>query len=79
MPLDGVIPQLQVLPLPYLSCRTASAMQAQTQLYAFPIVPLDPPPPLAHIAPYFLQHSNPFSAPVRGPAHTISDKVRSML
>jgi hypothetical protein len=76
MPLNEVIPQLQVLLLPFLSCRPASAMQAQTRLYAFPVVPL-------HLrltfAPYFLQHSNPFNSPVRGSAHTISDKVRNML
>ena len=35
--------------------------------------------PMAHIAPYFRQHSNPFNAQVRGPAHTISDKVRNMV
>ena len=35
--------------------------------------------PMAHVRPHFLQHSNPFNAKARGPAHTISDKVRNMV
>lgn len=49
--LDEVIPQLQVLPLQFLSFRPASAMQAQTRSYAR-FTRSSPPP--AHVAPYFL-------------------------
>ena len=48
--LDEVIPQLQVLSLQFPSSHPASAMQAQTRLYAR-FTRSSPPP--AHVAPYF--------------------------